>query len=145
MRPTQSPVSQESISAMPLAELLRLIAGRAEEAMREFYEQTSALVYTQSLLVVGDPRRAERITAQVFLDVWWRVAEYDPSTGTVGSWLELLTRARLIEDLKHGRAERPARTAVRTETGSTVEGWVRNIRRGGAAMVGSVGVPASAA
>lgn len=138
----ESPVTPDSMTAVPLADLLRLVAGRADEAMKEFYDQTSPRVYAMALMVVADPRRAERITAQVFLDVWWRVAEFDAATGTVESWLGLLTRARLIEDLRHSRADRSARATTRTETGSTVEAWVRHIRRGGAAMVGR---PASAA
>ena len=102
-----------------------------------------------ALIAVHDAQRAERITAQVFVDVWWRVAEFDSSAGSVEAWLTTLTRARLIDDLRHSHSERPARSAARTETraddGSTADAWLRSIRNGGRAIVGRAGVPASAA
>jgi RNA polymerase sigma-70 factor (ECF subfamily) len=128
-----------------LAELLRLVAGRAKEPLEQLYQRTSPQVYSMALAVVRDAPRAERITKQVYLDVWWRVAEFDASSASVESWLTLLTRARLIDDLRHSRIDRRARPAVRTQPGSAAEAWLRTIRSGAETIVGPVGVPASAA
>lgn len=56
-----------------------------------------------ALRVVANDQRAEQVTAQVYLDVWWRGSEFDASTASVGSWLALLTRARIIEELRRSR------------------------------------------
>ena len=141
LSPTSSTI-ESAHSEVPLADLLFLVAARAKESLQHLYDRTSPQVYSMALTVVRDADRAERITQQVYLDVWWRAAEFDASAGSVESWLTLLTRARLIDDLRHSRRARPA---ARTQAGSAAEAWLRSIRSGAGAMVGSAGIPASAA
>ena len=144
LSPTSSTI-ESAHSDLPLADLLFMIAARAKESLQQLYDRTSPQVYSIALTVVRDADRAERITQQVYLDVWWRAAEFDASAGSVESWLTLLTRARLIDDLRHSRLDRCARPAGRTQAGSAAEAWLRSIRSGAGAMVGSAGMPASAA
>jgi len=144
LSPTSSTIDSPHFD-LPLTDLLCLVAARAEESLQEPYDRTAPQVYSMALRVVHDAHRAERITQQVYLDVWWRAAEFDASAGSVESWLTLLTRARLIDDLRHGRPDRHARPAAREQAGSAAEAWLRSIRSGAGAMVGLAGLPASAA
>jgi DNA-directed RNA polymerase specialized sigma24 family protein len=95
----------ESHCDVALAALLDLIAAGAEEPFRQLYDRTAPGVYSIAAAVVRDVDRAERITHQVYLDVWRRAGEFDASAGPVESWLILLTRARLIAELRQRRAE----------------------------------------
>ena len=83
--------------------LLGHVAGRAQDAFQQLYDRTAPQVFAMAQSVVHDATRADRITAQVFLDAWWRVAEFDASAVSAGTWLAQLTRARLIEDLRQSR------------------------------------------
>jgi RNA polymerase sigma-70 factor (ECF subfamily) len=137
--------SLNSQTEIPLVDLLSLIADRASEPLQELYDRTAPQVYSMALTVVRDTHRAERITQQVYRDVWWRVAEFDAAAGSVESWLTLLTRARLIDDLRHSRLDRRARHAVRPQPSSAAEAWLHSIRTGADAIVGPFGVQGSAA
>jgi hypothetical protein len=143
VRTATSPSINAAQAEVPLADLLRRVAGRDSQIFQQLYDRTAPQVYSTALAVVRDNHRADRITQQVYCDVWWRAAEFDASAGSVESWLSLLTRARLVDDLRHSRLERNVRPTARTQPGSAAESWLRSIREG--AIAEPVGAPASAA
>ena len=101
----------ESHYEVPLAALIDLIAAGTDESLRQLYDRTVPVVYSVAARAVRDVDRAELITQQVYLDVWRRAGAFDATAGSVESWLIQLTRARLIGDLRHRRAE-PAKVSA---------------------------------
>ena len=58
----------------------------------------SVLGYLQGAL--GDRGAAEDVTQQVFLEVWRRGPEYDPSRGSIFTWVMTIARSRAIDHLR---------------------------------------------
>ena len=86
--------------------VLRLVAGdiRAFEAI---YDRHCAQVYGLAMHVTRRQRAAEETTQDTFLTLWRSADRYDPSRGTVKTWLLTLVRNRSIDwlrrEAKHAR------------------------------------------
>jgi len=133
-------------SHLPLTKLLDLIADGQNGSLRQLYDRTGEQVYSLAVAIARDTHRAERITQQVYQDVWWRVADFDASLESVESWLSRLTRARLIDDLRRRRVEGQPPPHARAEPGSGIAvGWQQRTQSDANSIEGPVKEPASAA
>ncbi len=61
------------------------------------YDRYSGLVFAVACHVVLDPRTAEDISQEVFLQLWQKVHCFDPARGSLGAWLTVVTRHRAID------------------------------------------------
>ena len=84
--------------------LLRLIAHSHENALSEFYDRYSRLVYTVAMNVLSDPARAEEVTQDVFVRVWEKAETFRAEQGRVVTWLAGITRNRSIDIFRRGKA-----------------------------------------
>jgi RNA polymerase sigma-70 factor (ECF subfamily) len=75
-----------------------------ERAFAALYDQSSRLVYSLALRVVGNPAAAEEVTLDVYTQVWKRAGSFDGSRGGVGAWLTMLARSRAIDRLRSSQA-----------------------------------------
>ena len=80
--------------------VVRLVAGdiRAFEAI---YDRHCAQVFGLAMYVTRRQRAAEEATQDTFLNLWRSPGRYDPSRGTVETWLLTLVRNRSIDWLRH--------------------------------------------
>lgn len=87
-------------SSLPTdAELyLALKAGR-DEAFGTIYDRHAGLVYGLALKIIGNPQEAEDLTQDVFLYLA-RGSTYDPSRGTLRTFLAILTRSRALDKVR---------------------------------------------
>lgn len=69
------------------AELLRRSGRGDEPAFAQLYDATSLRLFDLVLRVVRDRVMAERVTQEVYLDVWRQSARYDPARGSASAWL----------------------------------------------------------
>ena len=93
----------------------RLAAGD-ESALNEVYDQYASFVYGLALRVIGDRRAAEDVSQDVFIALWERPATFDPSRGSLRTWLGTLAHRRSVdyvrrEEARRRRAERAASRA----------------------------------
>jgi RNA polymerase sigma-70 factor, ECF subfamily len=77
--------------------LVRRMAAGDHEAMAEFYDQTSSLVFGLALRIVGEHAAAEDIAVEVYAQVWKRAAEYDAVRGSALAWVLTVTRSRAVD------------------------------------------------
>jgi RNA polymerase sigma-70 factor (ECF subfamily) len=79
-----------------------------QSGLAALYDESSALVYTIALRVLGNTEDAEEVTLDVYTQVWRTAASYDGSRGSVGAWLVMAARSRAIDKLRSraGRIER---------------------------------------
>lgn len=96
----------------------RLVAGD-ESALTEVYDQFSSFVYGLALRVIGDARAAEDVSQDVFLSVWERPDAFEPTRGSLRTWLATLAHRRAVdyvrrEEARRRRAQREASRAVAT-------------------------------
>jgi RNA polymerase sigma factor (sigma-70 family) len=95
----------------------RLIAGE-ESALAECYDQYSSFVYRLALRVAGDRRAAEDVTQEVFAGLWESPVVFDPTRGSLRTWLGTLAHRRAVdfvrrEEARRRRNEREASLAIR--------------------------------
>lgn len=76
----------------------RLRAGQTA-ALGKLYDRYSGLVYTLALKILTHPQDAEDVTQEVFLSLWRR-GRYDPTRGSLSSFLATMTRSRSIDRLR---------------------------------------------
>ena len=69
------------------------------------YDQTSALVYSLALRVLGSAAEAEEVTLDVYARLWRVADQFDPARGSVVSWLAVMAR-NLAIDRRRARGAR---------------------------------------
>ena len=95
----------------PLLAVVAAIAQGQEASLGALYDATSPRVFGLALRIARDRSAAEEATVDVFAQVWRQARRYDPSKGTVISWLLNLTRSRAI-DLYRSRSRQDERSAA---------------------------------
>ena len=94
----------------------RLVAGD-EAALSEIYDQYSSFVYGLALRVIGDARAAEDVSQDVFVSIWERPDAFQPTRGSLRTWLATLAHRRAVdyvrrEEARRRRTQREATRAV---------------------------------
>jgi len=74
----------------------RLIAGD-DDALAEAYDAWSSLVFSVALRITGDHTAAEDVTQEVFVHLWERPHLFDPTRGSLRTWLCVTTRGRSLD------------------------------------------------
>lgn len=80
--------------------LLARVAKGDQQAFSQLYDQSSTLLYTMALRILGHRDEAAELLQEVYLEVWRKVARYDVGRGTPVAWLITLTRSRAIDRLR---------------------------------------------
>lgn len=81
-------------------------------ALEELFDRYSPLLYSMVLRVVRTPSDAEDTLQEVWLQVWKRVATFDPRRGTVAAWLVMLARSRALDRYRSLASRRNAEGRV---------------------------------
>src|SRR4030042_4572272 len=84
--------------------LLNLITSSDENALSEFYDRYSRLVYSVALNTLSDIERAEEVTQDVFERVWDKAHTYNAGQGRVATWLASIARHRSIDLYRQTRS-----------------------------------------
>lgn len=88
--------------------VVRRIADGDESALATLYDRWAQSVYSLAAHLLKDADGAEDLVEETFWQVWQRAASYDPSRGTVRTWLLTIGRSRALDRLrarKRGREE----------------------------------------
>lgn len=70
------------------------------QAFSQLYDQSSSLLYTLALRILGNRDEAAELLQDIYLEVWKKVARYDVGRGTPMAWLVTLTRSRALDRLR---------------------------------------------
>lgn len=97
--PSEQPGKLAKLSLQTDAELyLALKAGR-DEAFGMIYDRHAGLVYGLALKILGNPQEAEDLTQDVFLYLA-RTSTYEPTRGSLRTFLAILTRSRSLDKVR---------------------------------------------
>ncbi len=77
-------------------------------ALAELYDRYAANMLALAQRIVGRGAEAEDVIHDVFLEAWRHSADYDPTRGSVKSWLLLRTRSRSLDVQKSARVAKQA-------------------------------------
>jgi RNA polymerase sigma-70 factor (ECF subfamily) len=80
-------------------ELFLALKAGEQGALTIFYDRYASLVYRLALRILVNTQEAEDLTQEVFLNLW-RSSTYNPSRGSLSSFLTTLTRSRAIDKLR---------------------------------------------
>ncbi len=75
-----------------------MVAGKSS-ALGILYDRYGSLVYKLALRILANPQEAEDLTQDIFLKLW-QSSTYNPTRGSLGSFLTTLTRSRAIDKLR---------------------------------------------
>ncbi len=102
--------------AAHLVELMSATARGDHWAFAELYDLTVRRIYGTVLRVLRAPEHAEEVTQEVYAELWQQAARYNPSKGSVISWMCTVARRRAVDRVRSvssemARDERYAGTA----------------------------------
>lgn len=97
----------------PQLALIQRVGRGDQDAFGDLYDGTSALVHGIVLKVVRDPSQTEEVVQEVFVELWRIAARYDPTKGTVHSWVATIAHRRAVDRV---RSEQAARNRVERES-----------------------------
>ena len=88
-----------------------------EAAMTTLYDAFARPIYAFGLRRLGDPALAEELVQSVLLKVWRQAQRYEPSRGSVRTWVFTIARTTAVD--LHRRRRRP--TAPLPEVGDPLD------------------------
>jgi RNA polymerase sigma-70 factor (ECF subfamily) len=136
-------VRREKAERLADEELMPLVGRKDPQAFEVLYDRHGGAAYSLAYRIVGEPAAAEEVTQEAFISVWRSGERFDPTRGSVRSWLLSIVRNRAIDFLRSraGKApkldfddaaaleqrpatERTEEEALRRETASELRGAI---------------------
>lgn len=98
--PAVSSTKSEPSSRQDLVDALEHTGRGDQAAFRSVYEATSAKLFGIILRILGRRDVAEEILQEVYIRVWQRAGDYDPSGSSPITWLATIARNRALDEAK---------------------------------------------
>jgi len=120
-------VSVHGLEVLDDGTLVTAIAAHDQGALAEAYRRHGGAVWGLARRVCRDAHIAEDVCQTVFVDLWARSERFDPSRGSLRSWLVTQAHARAVdlvraEEARRRREANEARTAPAvTDLGSVLD------------------------
>lgn len=81
-------------------ELLRRMAEGDEQALGTFYDRWNPLVHAVVLRIVRQRDDVEDVVEEAFWQAWRQSSRYEPSRGSVQTWLLTIARSRALDRVR---------------------------------------------
>ena len=81
----------------PDEHLLSHIAQRSETAFEAFYDRHSVVVYSLARKILRTQTDSEEVMQDVFVRVWNKAIDFDPTRGTVLAWLMTIAHHTAVD------------------------------------------------
>jgi RNA polymerase sigma-70 factor (ECF subfamily) len=106
----------QEISGASDAQLVTLIGRYSEVALAEVYRRHGGAVFGLACRVLNNTTEAEDVVQEVFLRLWNQPDRFDPSRGSLRSFLLAQSHARSVDAIRslNSRRARESREAGRT-------------------------------
>lgn len=89
-----------------LLPLLCKTAQGNKAAFADLYRQTSAKLFAISLNMLSNRAHAEEVLQEAFIKIWHNASEYNPTKGTVISWMISIVRYRSLDALRYHKVRK---------------------------------------
>ncbi len=113
------PVNAEPLRDVSDAALVVAVARYRQDALAEAYRRHAGAVYGLARRLLANETLAEEVTQEVFLRLWNHPDRFDPSRGSLRSYLLAQTHGRSVDLL---RSEGARRRREEREARATAEG-----------------------
>jgi RNA polymerase sigma-70 factor (ECF subfamily) len=95
------------------------MAAQDRQALADFYDQTSTILFSLAVRILGDVHEAEEVIQDVFVQIWDKAAAFDPAIAAPLHWALSITRNRCIDRLR--ARQRRSRLVDELEKASVVQ------------------------
>ncbi|MFC8270971.1 sigma-70 family RNA polymerase sigma factor [Streptomyces sp. NPDC057271] len=104
--------------APDLPEVMARVARGDQQAFTALFETVSGPVLGLVRTVLRDPAQSEEVAQEVLVEVWRTAARYQPSRGSVMTWVLTLAHRRAVDRVRSEQAasDREARVALLEHT-----------------------------
>ena len=99
-----------------IATALARIPGGDRAALQTVYRLTAAKLFGVALRILGERSEAEDVLQEVYVAVWRKAADFDPTRASPMTWLIAITRNRAIDRLRANRHNRHMEPIEAAET-----------------------------
>jgi RNA polymerase sigma-70 factor, ECF subfamily len=103
----REPVRRRQVDRLADEDLMVLVRERDPRALEVLYDRHGTPAYSLAHRITGDRQTAEDVTQDAFVSVWRTGTGFDPSRGSVRSWILALVRHRAIDALRRSAARVP--------------------------------------
>src|SRR5919197_384276 len=93
-------------------EMMQLIADGNPRAFELIYDRHGGAAFSLAYRMVGNRVAAEDTTQEAFLSIWRSRLRYDPSRGSVRTWVLGIVHNRAIDTLRRGSVHDRARETI---------------------------------
>jgi RNA polymerase sigma-70 factor, ECF subfamily len=69
-------------------------------ALGSLYDRHASLLLSLAERILGNRREAEDLLHDVFVEIWQRAGDYDPTRGSVATWMRLRMRSRALDRVR---------------------------------------------
>ncbi len=80
--------------------LLAEVAAGSHDALASLYDRHAIAIHALARRMTGDRQIAEEVVQETFLALWNRAELFDPSVGSLSTWLFAIARNRSIDRLR---------------------------------------------
>ena len=127
-------IRKKSPADHELVVLIQLVAQGNRAAFSQLYLAMAGQVFRRATAILRDTGHAEEVTQEVFLELWQRAGDFQPSLGTVPSWVMRLAHSRSVDRVRHVQASRArdgafAKVSAVAEAESVLDGCIRRSER----------------
>lgn len=81
-------------------ELLRAFLRREPRAADELYTRFAPRVYGLGMVMLSNPAQAEDLVQDTFVKLWRKGDSYEPSRGSLDTWVLLIARSLAIDSIR---------------------------------------------
>jgi RNA polymerase sigma-70 factor (ECF subfamily) len=107
-RPAQTGCMADSVAEMEAGDslLIARVVAWDEEALSEIWSRHVSMVFGHAKRFTGSSATAEEVTQEVFVALWSHPDRFDPSRGSLRTFLALDTRGKSIDALRNSQRRR---------------------------------------
>lgn len=91
---------ERELSDVLLKDLLQRVSDRDHGAVAEFYDLVAGVLFSTAVRILRDTHDAEEILQDVFVQIWNKAGDFDPTMGSPLHWSLAITRHRCIDRLR---------------------------------------------
>jgi RNA polymerase sigma-70 factor (ECF subfamily) len=103
-------VRRERAERLADEELMPWIGRQDAAAFEVFYDRHGGVAYSLAYRMLGERGSAEDCVQEAFISIWRSGGRFDPSRGSVRSWVLRIVRNRAIDLLRRGSGGAPKLT-----------------------------------
>lgn len=105
-RTTRMSSPSPTLAEMDDLDVIREAARGEIKALAALYDRYAGLLLTMAHRMLGDETVAEDLVQDVFMEAWRRAHAFDPSRGSVRTWLLVRLRSRALDRLRSAQHRR---------------------------------------